>query len=73
MEEKNNVQIDPNDTITWIKYEIRGQPTKHSNIPEDLQTKAIGSDDAMIIVEKHKKSMYCMSISLFINRDTWLC
>ncbi|CAG8630089.1 10381_t:CDS:2 [Funneliformis mosseae] len=56
MEEKNNVQIDPNDTITWIKYVIRGQPTKRSNIPEYLWTKAIGSDDAMIIFEKHKKN-----------------
>ncbi|CAG8649579.1 4629_t:CDS:2 [Funneliformis caledonium] len=44
MEEKNNVQIDPNDTITWIKYVIKGQPTKRSNIPEYLWTKAIGSD-----------------------------
>ncbi|RHZ61637.1 hypothetical protein Glove_346g25 [Diversispora epigaea] len=49
------MQVDPKDTVTWVKYKIEGKQAKRSNIPDNVWDKVINEKDALIIVDKHKK------------------
>jgi hypothetical protein len=46
--------------VTWIIYEIKGEPRKRSEIPDDKWRTVIAQENAMIIVDKNKKSMYIL-------------
>ena len=60
MEEKNHVQVDPNDEVTWISYEVMGKTKKRSEIPDSKWRSAITQKNAMIIIDKNIKSMYIL-------------
>lgn len=57
IERKNNVQVDPEDTIIWMLFKDNGSK-KRSEISNETWNKIIARDDTMIIVDKNKRGMY---------------
>lgn len=58
MEEKNFVQVDPDDTVMWIS--IRSRPLKRSEISEENWESVIANENARIIVDKNNEGMYIL-------------
>jgi hypothetical protein len=56
MEVKNNINVDPDDTVTWISYVIEGSPIKRSKLSDDKWEKAIAKKITMIIVDKNEST-----------------
>ena len=57
IEKKNGVQqVDPEDIITWITYIKEEEPRKRSDIPDKKWNEVIAKTDALLIVDKDKKS-----------------
>ena len=57
MELKQNVNVDPNDTVRWITYRYNGSKKFSSISPKDWN-ELIANREAMLIIEKDRKSMY---------------
>lgn len=55
MELKQNVNVDPNDTIKWFTYRYHGSK-KFSSISPKEWNELIANSGAMLIIEKNKKN-----------------
>ncbi|RIA98403.1 hypothetical protein C1645_130643 [Glomus cerebriforme] len=55
MELKQNVNVDPNDTVRWITYRYNGSKKFSSISPKDWN-ELIANREAMLIIEKNRKN-----------------
>ena len=60
MEKKNYLQVDPNNEVMWISYEVKGETKNHFKISDNKWKSAIAQENTMIIIDKNIKSMYIL-------------
>ncbi|RIA79331.1 hypothetical protein C1645_745978 [Glomus cerebriforme] len=53
MEQKDHLQINPDDSVTLYKYRIDGENKKRRDINNDRWNEVIAQNDALIIVDKN--------------------
>jgi|SRR5579859_1226531 len=63
MEQKDHLQINPDDSVTLYKYRIDGEKKKRREINNDRWNEVIARNDALIIVDKNINGMYICSCS----------